>query len=205
MSDRDWPADPTDPQCPSCGEPVSATGSFCMHCEADLPAGGFGPAEATATTADSAAAPGSVDEADPGMPTGDQPVAQSGWLHPDSAFDDASTATVGIVGGLFDGFLVGLLAAWALPPAVQSSWTAALAVLGWLLSTAWIAWTRSVFGAVRKAAYSFAVLVALAPLFLGYALADPGVLSFGIVAWPVAGIAAGGGWVAGRGALEDGG
>jgi hypothetical protein len=63
----EWPADPSDPRCPTCGEPVSATASYCMHCEADLPAAGFGEAESATGTVDDAP----MDEADPGMPTRD--------------------------------------------------------------------------------------------------------------------------------------
>lgn len=40
MSGSDWPEDPTDPRCPACGEPVSATARFCMHCDASLPSAG---------------------------------------------------------------------------------------------------------------------------------------------------------------------
>jgi hypothetical protein len=63
----EWPADPSDPRCPTCGEPVSATASYCMHCEADLPAAGFGDPESATGTVDDAP----MDEADPGMPTRD--------------------------------------------------------------------------------------------------------------------------------------
>lgn len=61
----EWPADPSDPSCPDCGEPVSATASYCMHCESDLPPAGFG--DSTTEPVDDAP----IDEADPGMPTRD--------------------------------------------------------------------------------------------------------------------------------------
>lgn len=83
----EWPHDPSDPRCPECGEPVSATASYCMHCEADLPPAGFG--ESGTGTVDDAP----IDEADPGMPTRDDDTGEDtddggGW-----GGDDAATGS----------------------------------------------------------------------------------------------------------------
>jgi len=93
MSDDGWPADPKDPRCPTCGEPVSATASYCMHCEADLPPAGFGE-DASAATEPVDDAP--VDEADPGMPTTDDRGAGTGD-------GDAGDVLDGVADGLLGG------------------------------------------------------------------------------------------------------
>lgn len=202
MIEGDWPRDPADPRCPSCDEPVSATATYCMHCEVDLPVEGKTPAARTtggSRTVDTA----EMEEPDPGMPTADEPPGRRGWLHPDSLQDDVATLTVGIVGGVLDGFVLLLLTIWALPRDVQSSGASAVAIVGWLGTTVWIASTRTAFGAVRKAGYLFAGLLALTPPFVTFALRDPEALLSGVVVWPAAAVVAAAGWAAGRGDVDD--
>lgn len=199
MSDGSWPADPTDPRCPECGEPVSATASYCMHCEADLPAANFGRSEPSAPAPDVPPAPGTT--------TGEPAAEEKGWLHPDSLLDDVSTGAVGVVGGL----LVGIVATFELLFLV-GGWGLPVGLVVWLGATGYVGWTRTVFGAARKAGYLLAGLVALLPLVLAVtpSMEDPSLAGrlvalvvTGIVAWPIALVLAGAGWLAGRSAVDD--
>lgn len=163
-----WPEDPMDPRCPDCGEPVSATANYCMHCEADLPgthlwgeegaddtgpATGFGGSDAVdaGTVADAVAPDAGGDEA-----------AGRGWLHPDGLFDNVTTVGVGVVAGLFAGVLAALLVAFALP----GGWPFLVGGVGWLAAALYVARTRTAPGAVRKAGYLLAQLLAMLPVFL---------------------------------------
>jgi len=191
-ADGDWPADPSDPRCPECDGPVSATSPFCMHCEADLPPGDPGSGTdtdvTTSTNPDAATSSG----------TGDA------WLDPDGLLDDVSTVGVGVVAGLLAGVIASATLLFALP----DLWPFVAGLAVWAGATAWIARTRTVFGTVRKAGYLVGALLAVAPLLLvatapfaadtlGQRLT--GVPVFGIFAWPVGLVAAGVGWLAGHG------
>lgn len=226
----EWPEDPTDPRCPACGEPVSATASFCMHCETDLPSGdGAAPADD---------AP--VDEADPGMPTRDDatgtadrslvgslfdgaPVGPDGdevdrhaeaaaaWIDPDSLLDDVSTAVLGVLTGVVVFVLVLLMAFGLLPPPVEGAagW---LALGGGAATGLWVGRTRSAFDAARKAGFAVGGLLALVPLLLAIVLpwetagdALGGSVLFAVLVWPVALAVVGVGWVLGFGGVEGGG
>lgn len=210
MSGDAWPEDPTDPRCPSCGEPVSATADYCMHCEVDLPSAGVDVAAGT-TAVDGAP----MDEADPGMPTVDETdraagrtAAAGAWIDPDSLLDDVSTAMVGTVGGLVAIPLVALVSYWLLPAAVEGA-AFPLGLAAGAGGGLWVARTRTVFGAARKAGFGLGGLLALVPLSLGVALpwesagdAVGGIFVFGVFLWPVAAALAGIGWVLGRGGVE---
>lgn len=196
MTSGEWPADPSDPRCPSCGEPVSATATYCMHCEVDLPTG---PEEARADTGGLSA---DVTEADPGMPTGDS-RGRYGWLDPESTLDDVSTVAVGIVAGLLVGLLLVPLGIWALPDP-QEDLAVGIALAGWLAASIWVGYTRTVFEATRKAGYALGVLVALVPVAVAWAIQDAGALLFGVVLWPIAVLLVGGGYGIGTLADDDG-
>lgn len=224
----EWPEDPTDPRCPACGEPVSATAAFCMHCETDLP------------SADGAVDDAPVDEADPGMPTRDDdagaasgslvgslfdraPVGPDGgaverraeaaaaWVDPDSLLDNVSTAVLGVLTGVVV-FVLVVLMTFGLLPAVVDSAAGWLALGAGAATGLWVGRTRSVFDAARKAGYAVGGLLALVPPVLALVLpwesagdALGGGLVFGVLVWPVALAVAGVGWVLGFGGLEDGG
>jgi hypothetical protein len=222
MSGGEWPADPTDPRCPHCDGKVSATASYCMHCEADLPPADFDPREtADGTDADfvgtsvseqvSAAAEefgrSGEDSADSrsiheGRTGTREETSDDHLIDPDGILDNVSTAMVGVVGGLLAGIVLLPLSIWLFPDPLEDLvlWVAGA---GWLAATAWIARTRTVFGAVEKAGLVLGGLLALAPPLAALA-AENGVgdvlgatIIFGIFVWPVALVLAGIGWVVG--------
>jgi len=185
----EWPADPKDPRCPHCEEPVSATASYCMHCEADLPSAG---ACASATTTSDTA-----DHADP-------------LVDPDSLLDNVSTVAVGLVAGVVDVVLLGLVAFWGLPGSVEGAavW---IGLLGGAGLGIWTAYSPTVFDAARKAGYAIGGLLALVPPTLAFALTWTGgdgpiggMIVFGVFLWPVALGVAAVGWVLGLGGVDDG-
>ena len=225
MSGREWPADPMDPRCPECDGPVSATASYCMHCEADLPAADFDPRETasgvdadfvSASDTDGAPAGESVAEqvsaaADAAASGGTAATGGSArdddrLLDPDGLLDDVSTVMVGAVGGLLAGVLLLPLAVWLFPDPLESL-VLPVAVVGWLAATAWMVRTRTVFGAVRKAGYALGGLLALVPPLAAVAATQDGPVAalgatvlFGVFVWPVALVVAGVGYVVGRAA-----
>jgi len=75
--------DAKNPRCPECGEEISATASYCMHCYADLPAGDTETDVSPSDDIDTSGA--TVDRSDVygedagnGLSTGDSPMGESG-------------------------------------------------------------------------------------------------------------------------------
>ncbi len=75
--------DAANPRCPECGEEISATASYCMHCYADLPTGDTGADVSPADDIDTSEP--TVDRSDiygedsgNGLSTGDSPTGESG-------------------------------------------------------------------------------------------------------------------------------
>lgn len=83
------------------------------------------------------------------------------WLHPDGLFDDASTVAVGVVGGVLVAVPGTALALFA----TTSGWSLLAAPLLWIAVAAFVARTRTAFGAVRKASYLVAATLVVVPLF----------------------------------------
>lgn len=201
MSDGDgaWPVNPHDPECPACGEPVSAWADYCMHCEADLPTGdgtvgaggavaGSGDAEAEFTT---------------GEGDGDR-----GLLHPDGLLDDTLTTVVGVVAGVVAGILVTTAVVFALP----GGWPFLVGVVAWVGVTVAVVRNRSMAGGASTACYLVALALLALPVVLGGTapMAESGVenqVGFAVVlavfAWPVAGVLAVVGWLVGRRAVGE--
>jgi hypothetical protein len=197
-----WPADPADPRCPACDGKVAATSSYCMHCETDLPPADFSPAETESGLDADFAAATTGDDADGAGDGGD------GWLpslapDPDGLADDVSTVAVGAVGG----FLAGVAATVTLLFPLPTYWPFAVGITVWVAGTVWIAATRSVFGAVRKAGYLLGGWLAFLPV--AFALAAPMatdtvgsrlgfLVVLGVFVWPLAAVAGGVGFLGGR-------
>lgn len=209
----EWPADPTDPRCPECGEPVSATASYCMHCEADLP-GATVDADPAASDDVGAAASGTAQGGGGGVEnwsSTDESGAgrEDAWIDPDSLLDNVSTVAVGVVGSLLTWILAGLVTFWLLPPVVEDAafW---LGLAGGAVAGLWMARSRTVFDAARRASYTVGGLLALVPPAVAIALSwqDPseavvGIFVFGIFLWPIALAVVGLGWFLGRGGVEN--
>lgn len=189
-----------DTRCPECGEPVSATATYCLHCYADLPAGdadrGDTPEEVRATASHGATAGTDATRTD-------STDAGSGWLSPASLLDDSMTVAVGLVGGLLAAVVVSVALVWVLPD-VLPLLVGAAAGVG---TAVHVARTRTVFGATRKAGYLLAALLAASPALFAFtaemqenALGERlGLLVvLGVFVWPVALVLAAGGWLAGR-------
>lgn len=198
-----WPADPTDPECPHCGEPVSAWADYCMHCEADLPAADPGAVDAPTPTATPTGSGGT--DAVPAAGTAD---GDRGLLHPDGLLDDTLTTVVGVVAGVVAGILVTTAAVFALP----GGWPFLVGVVAWVGVTVAVVRNRSVAGGASTASYLVALSLLALPVVLGGTapMAEAGVESqvgFAVVlavfAWPVAGVLGVVGWLVGRGAVGE--
>jgi hypothetical protein len=170
-----------------------------MHCEADLPASDFDARE----TSDGSDADFSADESG-GDRSADTDDPDRGWLDPDGLLDNVSTVGVGVVGGIVVGVVLTVVVLLPLPGGLPF----AAGLVGWLAATAWIARTRSVFGAVRRAGYLVGGLLAVLPLVVGAfaPMAENTVgsrIGFAIVlcvfVWPLAGGAAVVGFLGGLG------
>lgn len=199
-----------------------------MHCYADLPAGesdhsepqdapqtppqeptvvadASGPQqmtlqESTAATdaPDATADPGAT--VDPGASTTDR----RSWLHPDSLLDDSMTVAVGLVAGVLAGVLTSVILLWLLPGALPFL----VGMAAWVGATIYVARTRTVFGATRKAGYLLGGLLVVLPVLFAFTaemqentpderLGLLAVLAF--FAWPVAAVLAGAGyWLGGK-------
>lgn len=207
MSDEGWPADPTDPRCPTCGEPVSATASYCLHCEADLPTADGPPTDSTTsdavestTTVDTTTAAGATTTADADAATPDDssgPTGATGLL------DDAATFVVALAAGLVSGLAI--LATTAL--LIPGGGPFVVAVVVWLAVTNYAGRTPTVVGAVRRGGYAVAASLALVPVAAGLAgSVEPATLEgrlftvvfLGAFVWPVAAVVAGVGFAVGR-------
>lgn len=163
---------------------MSATASYCMHCDADLDGTDDEAVESaviefdaeSVTTEEATGEPpgGTVEERgaerrsgsgetapDPRTAREDAGADDRGWLHPDSLLDDVSTGAVGIVAGLIVGFLAMVLALLA----TGSALAFLVGPVGWVGAGLYVGWTRSVFRAVRKACYLIAPTLAALPLF----------------------------------------
>ena len=185
-----------DPTCPGCGEPVSRTASFCIHCHADLD--GRGDVDAAVVDMSEGVGRGTAGTPTDAATTDDD----RGWFHPESTLDDVSTVAVGAVGGLAVAAPTTVL---GLVYARSALWFFAFPVL-WVAVWLYVAYTRSVFGAARKAAYLLAPVLAACPLFwFGPALQGGdlggrvvGTLLTALVAVPLAvGVAGLGYWLGG--------
>jgi hypothetical protein len=194
------PMDRGDPRCPDCGEAVSRTASFCIHCHADLDGRG----DVDAAVVDLGDGTGSGTGTAPSAPAAGEEVADDrGWFHPDSLLDDASTALVGVVAGVVVGFLLMLVLLLGTGAEVTFlAWPVALVAVA-----LYVGHSRTAFGAVRKACYLLAPTLVAVPLFWFGEAPEGGefagrVLAFivseavvGPVALAVAGV---GYWVGGR-------
>jgi hypothetical protein len=177
-----------DPRCPECGEAISATASYCMHCYTDL-------SDVDLTERVHRGAPDEVEypgsetnEGDYETMTGASETVQAAadlsgggteghanedgqWvdvprtgdgslLDPDGIVDDTLTVVVAILASVVVGFgtLVMLLFV------VESGWVLLLALLVWLWSTPYLSRRRTVQGAVSHGAYLLAAVLGSAPL-----------------------------------------
>jgi hypothetical protein len=166
------------PYCPECGEPISGTAAYCMHCYADLT--DWTPS-AEATTVDdgpddeggwvtdsdsdpdpSGDATGENDGAGESAPSAgtDASGGDDALLDPDGLADNALTVVVGIGGGV----VVGLVATVVLLVLTESAWGFAFGIVVWLAATAYLVRRRTVVGAVARTAYAVAVVLLLVPL-----------------------------------------
>lgn len=132
------------------------------------------------------------------------------WIDPDSLLDNVSTVAVGVGAGLVTLVLAALVTFWLLPQGFGGAalWVGLAAGAGGGL---WMARSRTVFDAARKAGYAVGGLLALVPVAVSVALSwqNPadvlgGVVVFGLFLWPVALVVVGLGWLLGRGGVDDG-
>jgi hypothetical protein len=160
-------ANPEDPRCPECGEPIGARAVYCMHCSADLTeereradTDDDGAWDVNADAADGSAAGGSSPStATPGT-TDATATGERTLLDPEGLIDDTLTVMVGFGGGLVVGF-VGTL---VLVAVTESVWAFPVGIIAWLLATAYLVRRRTVQEAVAKAAYGVALVLVLVPL-----------------------------------------
>lgn len=132
------------------------------------------------------------------------------WIDPDSLLDNVSTVAVGVGAGLVTLVLAALVTFWLLPQGFGGAalWVGLAAGAGGGL---WMARSRTVFDAARKAGYAVGGLLALVPVAVSVALswqnpadAIGGIVVFGLFLWPVALVVVGLGWLLGRGGVDDG-
>jgi hypothetical protein len=196
-------ADPDDPSCPECGEPIGQTATYCMHCSADLTeeqaaadADGDEAWEQTETVpTDSGGRAGT--ESDAGGDTGGQ------LLDPEGLVDDTLTVAVGIVGGV----VVGVVGTVVLAALTGSAWTVLFGLVAWLGATASLVRRRTVQSAVARTGYAVAVVLLLVPVVafspimdVEGGLGERGGLFVALLVFVAvpAGVAAAVGWVASR-------
>lgn len=177
--------------CPECGEPVSATASYCMHCYADLPSGettsdidedpgwddgsestgsAADPGE-TATTADDAGATaeaaGTTTDDGADAATAGEDQSGLGADATDDQFldpDGMVDNTLTVVVGIVGGIVVGLVATFLMVFMTSSGWVLPIGLLAWLGTTAYLSRKRTVQGAIAGTCYAIAVLLVAFPL-----------------------------------------
>lgn len=141
----------TDPRCPECGGPISATAIYCLHCKADL----GDRIDDSADVSDADDVPWTV-----GGEAGSAGRTAEALLAPDGLVDDSLTAVVALVGGAVAGVLASIVLGLA-----TLHWVGVLgAVAVWLGSTVYLARRRTVHAAFRGAAYLVALLLVLVPV-----------------------------------------
>ncbi|WP_137286943.1 hypothetical protein [Halorussus salinisoli] len=153
------PPEDTDPRCPDCDGPVSATAPYCLHCGADLESEGTGQRRGGNSNRNRAPSERAVQTTS--SETGDAEAAANDHLFdPDGLLDNSLTVLVGIVGGA----LVGALA-FLLFGLVVQSWVSILpGGLAWTGGTAYLATRDSIGEAVKYGCYAVALLLVLFPV-----------------------------------------
>lgn len=194
------------PFCPECGEPVSATADYCMHCyvdfPADFPAGSGTPGTQAGDGTDPAEPPDPGTAATPTVAGERSGTSDDRLLDPDGIVDDSLTVLVGVVGGLVVGLVGGIVLG-----ILTGHWIGLLlGMVAWLGATAYLVRRPSVQAAVSKTGYAVAGILLLVPLIAvapgagNATLTEQAILfvmTLGFVA-PLAGVAAAVGWVASR-------
>jgi hypothetical protein len=179
-----------DPRCPECGEAISATASYCMHCYTDLSdvdltdrvhrddatdgveypgaernEGDYetmtDASETVQAAADDLSGGGTAGHANEDGQWVDVPGTGDGsLLDPDGIVDDTLTVVVAILAGIVVGFGSLVMLLFV----VESGWVLLLALVVWLGSTAYLSRRRTVQGAVSHGAYLLAAVLASAPV-----------------------------------------
>lgn len=183
------------PFCPACGEPVSATAEYCMHCYVDFtddnepvatPPDSGGVTDAGDTATDSTESGDGYEQWKTG---GEQGSVGSGasdpfegydeWkgegdatqlLDPDGLLDNTLTVIVGIVAGL----VVGLISVIMLALLTENGWGFLLGIVVWLVTTAHLVRRRTVQGAIAHGGYALAVVLLAIP-FVAAAMSGPSI------------------------------
>jgi len=153
-------ADPSNPTCPDCAEPVGTRASYCMHCGAEFDE----PADGPTATADAATTEPADQRPDgpsaPGASSESAGSARSGGLfRSDGRLDGALTVAVSVCAGLFVGVAAAFAFGSALP--IGGGGVGLVALVG---TTGYLLRSESVFGAVRLGAYAVAVALVVGPL-----------------------------------------
>lgn len=171
-------AEPGDPHCPECDEPVGATASFCLHCEAALDDGGgtvettrihFGTAEAAPEATGGTTVHGGGNVVESPSPERDDGSDERGWFHFDSLAITAATAAVGVVAGLVvGGALVALVRM-----VTNGTWVLLVGAVAGVNTSLYATRARSAYRSVQRASVLAGGVVVVAPAFW-YAAADGG-------------------------------
>lgn len=147
-----------DPRCPECGEPIGMTATYCMHCSADLTD------ELEAADADQDGAWDEPTSATGGATGTSEPAPESSTgdeelLDPDGIVDNTLTVVVGILAGIF----VGFLGTFVLTVVTGSGLGLLFGFVTWLGATAYLVRRRTVQGALAHGAYAVAIVLLLVP------------------------------------------
>jgi hypothetical protein len=178
-------------RCPECGEPISATATYCMHCYADLPSGPVSDQPGTEEHPSGDRGWGDQDGTRTGTPTGERTVDETARVtqptgtgsetaagtptapgRADAATDTSDQIldpdgivdnTLTVVVGIVAGIVVGIVATIAIVATTTSAWAIPVGILVWLGSTAYLSRRRTVQGAIAHGFYSIGVVLLLLP------------------------------------------
>lgn len=153
------------PHCPECGEPVSATADYCMHCYADFPDVGVSETGGSshsdpANTPESETGDGIADDSPSTASSQPSSKDHDGIIDPEGAVDNVLTILVAIGGSIVVGF-VGLIALLVI---TGSAWAFPIGFFAWLGGLAYLARQYSVQETIAKTFYAAAAVLLSMPL-----------------------------------------
>lgn len=174
--------DNPDEQCPYCGEPISATAIYCMHCYEDLPQSRSGTANQPSTTgasevswtnesasdgvASESATDGWSDNSATGSWSGSSSASSATGdsdaryrLHPEGLADNSLTVIVGVLTGSVFGALAGITILFIL----NSALAIPVAIVVWLAVTVHLARRPTLGNAVKRGTTAIAIGLLLVP------------------------------------------
>jgi hypothetical protein len=155
------------PFCPECGEPISGTADYCMHCYADLPSGGVETVDrvssgedAATTRTDTGGSGPETAQSEPATRSDTRDADDHGILDPEGTADNVLTVVAAIVGSIVIGF-VGFI---ELLLATGSAWALPVGFFAWLGGLAYLARQYSVQETIGKTFYGASLVLLLLPL-----------------------------------------